>query len=555
MNKEKLKGYLEKGKTAVKKVPKLVWFAVVGVLIALAVILVIMLNNRPYSVLVTGSTTDEITSILNWLEEQGVRDYRLEGDKILVPEGREMSLKTQIIKEDFLKTGYLYEIYFENTGSLSTQAQQNRAFLMGIQERLGTLVSAFEGVKSASVTLTEGEDNRFILDDSNVIETTASVLLTMESGKMLTNEQADAIRNLVAHAVKGLKVSAVSIVDTIGNNYDNSTAIGGDLTTSQLKIQLEEQYQNKIRTQIMQLLVPAFGEENVNTSVNVNVEVSTSTIEDTTVHIPPWAEDGSTNGRGIIGSEIWDNSLNRPGGEAAGGLAGTPSNSEIRTYPSEGFNDTGNEDEIHNSGQIDYNNGQTVTHTERTAAYITDCSVGVTLNSNVATGTNIEDLRQLVAAAAGIMAVDTEEMTAEEYLNNRVVIWSTPFPGTSTLEPSGPGAIGEALGVPMWAVYGLAGGLLLFIILLVIILILVNKRNKKRRELAEQQAAAEAALLQSIMPATGEEEEPTTGADVMTLKTEKSMELRQNIRQFAEENPEIAAQLVKSWLKGDDKDG
>ena len=173
MNKEKLKGYLEKGKTAVKKVPKLVWFAVVGVLIALAVILVIMLNNRPYSVLVTGSTTDEITSILNWLEEQGVRDYRLEGDKILVPEGREMSLKTQIIKEDFLKTGYLYEIYFENTGSLSTQAQQNRAFLMGIQERLGTLVSAFEGVKSASVTLAEGEDNRFILDDSNVIETTA----------------------------------------------------------------------------------------------------------------------------------------------------------------------------------------------------------------------------------------------------------------------------------------------------------------------------------------------------------------------------------------------
>lgn len=554
MNKEKLQGYLGKAKTVLGKVPKIAWIAAAAVLIVLAAVLVFALSNKPYTVLVTGSTTDEITSILNWLEEQGVRDYRLEGDKILVPEGREMSLKTQMIIEGYPKTGYLYETYFNNTGSLSTQAQQNRAFLLALQERLGAIVSNFDGVKSATVNLTEGEDNRFILDDSNKIDAAASVTLEMQPGKMLTNEQADAIRNMVAHSVQGLNVSAVSIVDIIGNIYNNSTAIGGDLTTSQLKIQLEEQYQNKIRTQIMQVLVPMFGAENVNTAVNVNVEVSTSTIDDTTVHIPSWAEDGSTNGRGIIGSEIWDNGLSRAGGEPVGGLVGTPSNSEIRTYPSDGFNDTGNEDEIHNSGQIDYNNGQTITHTDRTAAYITDCSVGVSLNSNVATGTNMDDLRQLVAAAAGIMAVDTEELTAEEYLNNRVVIMSTPYPGTSTLTP-GESNIGEALGVPMWAVYGLAGGLLLFIILLVIILVLVNKRNKKRRELAEQQAAAEAALLQSIMPATGEEAEPETGADVMSLKTEKSMELRQNIRQFAEENPEIAAQLVKSWLKGDDKDG
>ena len=42
------------------------------------------------------------------------------------------------------------------------------------------------------------------------------------------------------------------------------------------------------------------------------------------------------------------------------------------------------------------------------------------------------------------------------------------------------------------------------------------------------------------------------GADVMELQTERSVALRQDIRQFVESNPEIAAQLVKSWLKGDD---
>lgn len=553
MNKEKLQGYLEKVKTALGKVSKVVWIIAGVVLILAAAAVVYMLNNQPYTVLVTGSTTDELTSIVSWLEGQGVQNYRLEGDRILVPEGQETNLKARMIMEGYPNSGYLYDTYFDHVSSLSTESERNRAFLLALQDRLSAIVSSFDGVRNATVDITEGEDNRFILSDDNIIEATAMVVLEMQSGRLLTSGQAEAIRNAVAHSVKGLKVSNVSIQDTIGNIYGPSSAVA-DASASQLKIQLEEEYQNKIRTQIMQLLTPVFGEDNVRTAVSVTVEIGTTTTDDRTVHIPEWAADGSTNGRGIIGSEIWDDSAIRNGDNAAGGLVGTPNNSEIRQYPGDTIQVNGNEDELRDSGQIDYNNGETVTHTERTAAYITDCTVAVTINSTEAGTINVADLRGHVAKAAGILAVDTEEMTAEEYLDSRISIWSTPFRGSDNLIPSQPN-IGDALGVPMWAVYGLAGGLLLFIILLVIILILVNKRKKKRRILAEQQAAAEAALIQSIMPSAVGEEEPETGADVMTLKTEKSMELRQNIRQFAEENPEIAAQLVKSWLRGDEKDG
>ena len=38
---------------------------------------------------------------------------------------------------------------------------------------------------------------------------------------------------------------------------------------------------------------------------------------------------------------------------------------------------------------------------------------------------------------------------------------------------------------------------------------------------------------------------------LIDIKNEKSLELRTNIREFAEQNPEISAQLLKSWLKGD----
>ena len=48
---------------------------------------------------------------------------------------------------------------------------------------------------------------------------------------------------------------------------------------------------------------------------------------------------------------------------------------------------------------------------------------------------------------------------------------------------------------------------------------------------------------------------PSGGADIMEVNTEKSMELRKMVRQFAQNNPEIAAQMVKSWLKGENDDG
>ena len=41
----------------------------------------------------------------------------------------------------------------------------------------------------------------------------------------------------------------------------------------------------------------------------------------------------------------------------------------------------------------------------------------------------------------------------------------------------------------------------------------------------------------------------------MEINTEKSMELRKNVRQFAQNNPEIAAQMIKTWLRGGEENG
>ena len=35
----------------------------------------------------------------------------------------------------------------------------------------------------------------------------------------------------------------------------------------------------------------------------------------------------------------------------------------------------------------------------------------------------------------------------------------------------------------------------------------------------------------------------------MSVDTEKSIELRRKVRKFAESSPEIAAQMIRNWLK------
>ena len=55
-----------------------------------------------------------------------------------------------------------------------------------------------------------------------------------------------------------------------------------------------------------------------------------------------------------------------------------------------------------------------------------------------------------------------------------------------------------------------------------------------------------------VMP----EEEPVENPELLNLKGEKTRELRETVREFSEQNPEISAQMIRTWLNGGgDSDG
>jgi len=406
-------------------------------------------------------------------------------------------------------------------------------------------------VVDADVYITPGENRAYILDSGNVVEATAAVSLTMIEGTMLDDGQAQAIRDLVAHGVQGLKIESVSITDKVGNIYLTEDVINGDI--SALKIQLQQGMENRIRTNVMNVLTPFFGEDNVRVGVTCEVEVNRTTEERNETYLPEYAQNGSTNGEGIVGSKREEGYIARPGDGTIDGVVGTESNSDLLENVEAGLNVRDDDTGIYGSNQIDYDNSHSTINIDNNGAVkMTDCSVAVSINARAAGDFNVTDIQQLVARAAGITG-EIDPVTGEEILDGKIKVLAMNFFDPNAGSP--PDVVdGEGRRVPMWVLIAAGAGLLLFVILLVILLLLRRKKQKKQEEEeARRQEEADALLrMAGLDPAGGVSE---SGADVMDLEMERSMELRKDIRQFVSDNPEIAAQMIRTWLRGGDDNG
>ena len=559
MNKEKLQGYFEKVKTALGKVSKKIWIIIGATVAALAIGIVIFLNTRPYAPLIAGATNEEAGAVLTWLQEQGVTNYRMEGTgTVLVPEGQAASLKARLLADQYSQANASPTGYFEQVGALSTQADRLQAKLTDLQGRMERTICQFPGVRSATVNINLGEERGYVLDSNNVVKASAAVMLTMQNGKTLTNEQANAIRNYVAYSVAGLNIESVSIEDTDGHDYSGqSSGVGSAAASSALKLQLERQIGDDFEKKIHQALDPIYGAGNVSATVNVEVELGDKTINDYQVTLPEFAQGGETGGRGIIGKQFYTYQFLTPDEAAVGGVVGTPSNAELPTYVEPGDAAAELQGILEEQHQTEYDNSKTQTQMVITAGTISKVTATVGIDAADYPNVDLELIRSGVAGATGIEVplVLEEGMTAQQYLARQITIINEVFYEEPVPEPEPSGW--QALGIPLWVVIAAGAGLLLFAIVLTIILLVRGKKRKKQE--AEQRAVEE--LLAVAMPqqtADGvqvDENGEPVGADVMDLHTERSMELRQSIGEYVDENMEVAALLIKSWLKEDGDNG
>ncbi len=549
-----MKQFGAKAKGFVSKVGKKTWAiigAVAGVAVIAVVLLVVLTMNKTYVPLFTELSSEDISSILNYLSEQNVTDYKVrDNDTILVPEAMEPSLKAKVMMAGYPAAADGYALYDEKVSSLSTESDRNNYTRMGLEKNLVALIENFDNVRQASVLISPGQDNSYVLNRDDTIDATATVFVTTRNGGRLSDEVAAAIRRAVRFAVEGLKIENVTIEDQNGTTYIDIDGLSSKTDESMLKLTLESEQNAIIRRNILNLLAPVYGEENLSVGVNTTVDVAHTWEEAIQYYLPEYAQDGSTGGKGIIGSRVFHYEIGRDGNTNQGGVPGTTTNADLSEYVEQGYQPDGNENVLEGDGEYNYDNSQTTTQKEWNGGTIIDCMVSVTINAQPGS-VNTDDLVGHVARVAGIDV---------EMQDDKVSVLAIPF----ILEPAEDTTTrgGILAGVPDWVLYAAIAGLALFLLILLIVLILVSRSRKKRKAqeealLAEQEAAALAAAQAAAALAFTEEQQqepPKTGANIMEIHTERSMELRRDVRAFAESNPEVAAYMVKSWLKEDEED-
>ncbi len=141
--------------------------------------------------------------------------------------------------------------------------------LRGAREAdLARTIEAIDAIKSARIHLATPEPSVFVRDN---MAPAASVMLTLQQGRSLSESQVRAIRHLVASSVPSLTPEQVSIVDQSGALLGQSDANGDD-NNFQLQMQMEDRYRQAVNS----LLAPVLGLGNYSVEVHADIDASES---------------------------------------------------------------------------------------------------------------------------------------------------------------------------------------------------------------------------------------------------------------------------------------
>ena len=518
-----------------------------AVLLIGAFILTKVLDNASYTVLYRGLDSSESIQVVGVLDAAGV-DYRLENDgSILVPRAEEARLKMQLASEGFPNSTLGYDIFTSQSDLMTTDYEKKQYLIFQLQDRLQASLKTLNGVRGAIVTLNVADDSAYVLK-SQAPESSAAVVLDLYAYADLSAKQIRGIEELVAKSVPGLKNENVIIVDGDGSVLnDRASDSGVGLADSQ--IEMVEKISALYEDKIAKFLEPVFGNDGVSVSVNVKMDFTQKNTQET-VYSPVVGETS-----GILSRQQVDRQSTNGATLPAGG-AGVESNVGVPSYQDGDTDEDDNNTQGGNNGSASesYSNDFLVNQVVETAldggGSIEDMTVSMMINSRELTPETLEKYREMVAYGVGI-ATEKVFITYAEFLAKpETPIYADPgqlIPQTSVF--------GLPVALPAEVLLYGGAGLGVLILLLIVLLIIRRGRNKKT---AGKKAPAGA----GDVPEEADEEEelpqqpprdkrPLPGEIVLNETREQA--LKRQVKEFTSANPEIVAQLIRSWMREENK--
>ncbi len=507
------------GKQSKKK--KITFISVLLGILLISVILVLILNTKQYAVLFSGISQEEAVEVTKMLNEQGT-EYKAEngGTTILVDKQKEAIVRMQMSNAGHPRTAPNYDFFKSNVDFMTTESEKRTFKIYQLQERLKASIETIQGVKQAIVTISAPEDNGWAWEEDK-LEATASVTLTLVSGSTLEPTQVNGIKKLVATSVPGLKAEKIAVVDSTGNELKSSDSMTY-VDINNFKLDIENKFQNDVRNNIMRSIAPVYGEENITVTAKSTMSLDKK-IKEIISNTPSTEDD-----KGIITESTVDKGAIKP--QEAGGVPGTETNSDLPNYV--GVADDGKTIYYKDYSNYKYAVNKITEQITTDAAQLQDLTVSVLINKKerLLNEEDSESVKRVIANAAGVSPAKVEVYNPE-FKNT----------GTKPLDET-PGGILEN----KVFIFSMSAAAMLLLIGLIVVF-LINRKLKKRRNHEEVLEIGE--QMNITIP---QEKLPNMTEDLKNVPESKEQVLKKEIKEFSSNNPEIVAQLLRTWLKGDD---
>lgn len=562
-----MQSFKERWEKLAEKTRKQLIVIVAGtILIALGITAFLFLNrDSSYSVVMSGISQDEAQEVVSLLQEQGVTfRYNSNSGNISVPTSIADQTRATLVSQGYPKSGFSYDIFIDNAGLMSTESDKERYSLYDLQDRLGAQIRLFDGVQSAVVTIVEASESRYALSDDIQKEASASVMVTMENGRTLQTDCADAIRRLIQTSVRGMNFDEVAVFDAqtgleVGGGSGSSSAYGAASDVAELTSLVESQIAAKIRP----VLEKIYGTGNVVVAVNGTLNMENLIRESMTYSTPEKIDEEDKTG--LLQTETVNNEGENGTGTGAGDVAGADANADTPRYTTEDGDETATDSYYNNSATREWLYNYVKEQSEIGPGFLEDTTVSVVIDTDDLSVPEV-DILNLIAKAAGI---------SEDEVDEKIALVRTLSAESKALQDAQqavqPQPDDTEDGLPLPILIAIGAGVVLF--LLILFLLILRRRRKKRGDDAQIAAAISPGELGAPQGNWTEEEFPGGGAkptiqleedeemsqneEILKLKMQRNMKLKQSIGEIVDQNPQIVAKLVQSWMneEGDGNGG
>lgn len=521
---ETLGQYKAKGVEFWKKQTRMTKSITISVMIAFILsIILIIIESKPHFVpLYSNLSASETGQIKQTLDSEGVASQVSgNGTTISVPGNKVNDLKVQLAAQGIPKSGHIdYSFFGQNAKWGMTDKEFNVLNKAAMQTELSRLISNISGVKNTNVMISLPQQSMWVSQKNQ--KASASVVLDLQPGYQLQQNQVEALYHLVSKSVPNLPISNIVIMDQMFNYYeptDNNPA-SSSLASYEQQSKVKKDIEQNIQQQVQRMLGMMIGQNKVVVTVTANIDFTKE--KDTEKIVQPINKQ-TMQGLPVSVEKVRETYSGK--GKNAGGTAGTGTGN-VPGYVTGSGNSNGN----YNHTEQKINNVFNQIHKTivKSPYTVRDLGIQVMVEPPIPnkpsslpkrTVNNIKNILSTMVRTT--LPKNVGQTLTNQQIANKIYVSVQPFNGRVKMQPT------KAV-IPIW--YYIVGGLLLLIIILLIFLLLRKKKSQPKDEIKEVHQFQE--QIPDLVAETGNEESVR----------------RRQLEKMANEKPEEFAKLLRSWL-------